>query len=63
MYVKYFKYLPYIEWRMTAARQSGLLVQAIHAAADGDDLIATSVTVGLLARFAQSASCPEGAQL
>ncbi|MGB5951049.1 MAG: response regulator transcription factor [Ornithinimicrobium sp.] len=33
-----------------------LLVQAIHAAAEGDALIAPSVTVRLLSRFAESAS-------
>ena len=39
-----------------------LLVQAIHAAADGDALIAPSVTARLLATFSRSASTAEPAQ-
>ncbi|MGI8946882.1 MAG: response regulator [Ornithinimicrobium sp.] len=39
-----------------------LLVQAIHAAAEGDALIAPSITVRLLARFAESAPSPKRAQ-
>lgn len=39
-----------------------LLVQAIHAAADGDALIAPAVTARLLAEFAGSSSAPPPAQ-
>lgn len=39
-----------------------LLVQAVHAAADGDALIAPSITARLLAEFAQSTPHPEPVQ-
>ena len=39
-----------------------LLVQAIHAAAEGDALIAPSITARLLARFADSATARQPAQ-